>query len=106
MKIKKEFLNEESLKPYGFKKEVINKIQDICEYTRECEYATVLIQRCSGDVAIIMPSDEDGDYYDTTDIPDVVYHLIKDGLVEADEPEKMTLSQVCKLLGRDIQIID
>ena len=81
MKIKEEFFNEKSLKPYGFKKEVIDAKWNICEYTREDEYATTLIQRCSGDISIVIPNDYD---CDCTDVPDVVYHLIKDGLVEAD----------------------
>ena len=85
MKIKKEFLNEESLKPYGFKKKIIDAKYGIYEYTREDKYAFTLIQRCSGDISIVIPNDYD---CDCTDVPDVVYHLIKDGLVEAEELKK------------------
>ena len=89
MKIKKEFLNKKSLKPYGFKQEIIDAKRGIYEYTREDEYATTLIQRCDGVITIVMPNDEEGcGYYDSTNIPDVVYHLIKDGLVEAEELKK------------------
>ena len=82
MRIKPEFLNEESLKPYGFKKRVLykhNELGEICEYRAKDEecYATVLIQRRNGEVAIVFNFDD----CDSTDIPDVVYHLIKDGLV-------------------------
>lgn len=81
MKIKKEFLNKKSLKPYGFKQEVIDAERGIYEYTREDEYAYTLIQRCSGDISIVIPSSYD---CDCANIPDVVYHLIEDGLVEAE----------------------
>ena len=88
MRIKKQFLNEEALKHYGFRKETIDAKRGICEYEREDEYATTLIQRCDGYIAIVMPEDEEGCYCDCTNIPDVVYHLIKDGLVEAKELTK------------------
>lgn len=97
MKIKKQFLNDNALKLYGFKKETIDEARNICEYTREDEYATTLIQRCNGDIAIVMPEDEDGySCCDCTNIPDVVYHLIKDGLVEA-EPLKKEIYQLDEL---------
>ena len=32
MKIKEQFLNEKSLKPYGFKKKTIDVKRNICEY--------------------------------------------------------------------------
>lgn len=88
MRIKKEFLNEKSLKSYGFKREIIDVKRDICEYIREDKYATTLIQRCDGDISIVMPDDAMDCGCDCTDIPDVVYHLIKDGLVEAKELKK------------------
>lgn len=96
MRIKKEFLNEQSLKPYGFKKEVpYTNDLDICEYEREDEYATTLIQRCDGDVAIVVPDD-----CDCVDIPDVVYHLIKDGLVEAKDFQKRDIYPIDKLVDQ------
>lgn len=94
MRIKKEFLNEKSLKPYGFKKEILYNNPDICEYEREDKYATTLIQRCDGDISIVMPND---DYCDCTNIPDVVYYLIKDGLVEAEEFKKRDIYSIDEL---------
>lgn len=88
MRIKEQFLNEKSLKPYGFKRTTIDAKRGIYEYRREDEYATTLIQRCGGDIAIVMPDDDDGGYCDCTNIPDVVYHLIADGLVEAEALKK------------------
>ena len=78
MRIKKQFLNEESLKPYGFEKEVISEQFDIVEYIKRDPFCTILIQRVTGEVAVVL------DIHDTdcADINDVVYHLIKDGLVE------------------------
>ena len=78
MKIKTQYLNEESLKPYGFKKHVISEHLNIVEYFLEDEYCEILIQRCSGEVAVVL----DTSSCDSTDLNDVVYHLIVDGLVE------------------------
>lgn len=78
MKIKAQYLNEESLKPYGFKKHVISKGLNIVEYFLEDEYCEILIQRCSGEVAVVI----DISSCDCADLNDVVYHLIVDGLVE------------------------
>ena len=88
MKIKEQFLNEKSLKPYGFKKTTIDAKRGIYEYTREDEYAITFIQGRTGDIAIVMPEDDDGGYCDCTNLPDVVYHLIMDGLVEAEALKK------------------
>jgi len=79
MKIKAKFLNEESLKSYGFKKNIISEKYGICEYEIEDEEccATILIQRGDGEVAIVFNFDD----CDCTSIPNVVFHLIKDGLV-------------------------
>lgn len=77
MKIKKQFLNEESLKPYGFRKEVLYGDERYVEYWKECPYCDIFIQRCSGEIAICIGTD-----CDSTDIDDIVYHLIVDGLVE------------------------
>lgn len=107
MKIKKEFLNKKSLKPYGFKQEVIDAKRGIYEYTRGDEYATTLIQRCDGDITIVMPDDEEGcGYYDSTNIPDVVYHLIKDGLVEAEELKKEFADIIVSRIKSDIRDYD
>lgn len=78
MKIKKQYLNEESLKPYGFKKRVLFGDERYVEYWKTCEYCDIFIQRCSGEVAISL----DTDACDCADIDDTVYHLIVDGLVE------------------------
>ena len=78
MRIKKQFLNEESLKPYGFKKKVISEEYGIVEYYLEDEYCEIMIQRCSGEVAVVL----DTSSCDCADLNDVVFHLIKDGLVE------------------------
>ena len=77
MRIKKQFLNEESLKPYGFKKEYLyGKDERYVEYWKECAYCDIFIQRCTGEIAICI------DDCDSTNIDDIVYHLIMDGLVE------------------------
>ena len=80
MRIKKQFLNEESLKPYGFRKATLFGIQNLVEYWYEKGDEEILVQRISGDVSIVIDGDND-----TYNIPDVVYKLIKDGLVEVDE---------------------
>lgn len=79
MRIKKKFLNEESLKPYGFKKEYLyGKDERYVEYWKKCPYCDIYIQRCTGEVAICI----DTECCDSTNIDDVVYHLIINGLVE------------------------
>lgn len=78
MRIKKQFLNEKSLAPYGFKKEVISGQFDIVEHIKEDEDCEILIQRCTGEVAVVLDTSQ----CDCADLNDVVYHLIKDGLVE------------------------
>ena len=77
MRIKKQFLNEKSLKPYGFKKKVLYGDERYVEYHKQCDFCEIFIQRCTGEVAICI----DGDC-DCTDIDDIVYHLIMDGMVE------------------------
>lgn len=77
MKIKKEYLNEETLKRYGFKKEVI--YEGVCEYIKKCDYHEILIQRVSGNVAIVIPSSEDTD---TVNLDNTLYHMIMDGIIE------------------------
>ena len=77
MRIKKEFLNEKSLKPYGFRKEVLYGDEKYVEYVHEDYICDILIQRCSGEIALVIH-----DYYDCANINNVVYHLIVDGLVE------------------------
>lgn len=76
MRIKKQFLNEESLKPYGFEKKVLYGDERYVEYNKECAFCEIFIQRCTGEVAICISG------CDSTDIDDIVYHLIMDGLVE------------------------
>lgn len=78
MRIKKQFLNEESLKPYGFTKKILYNDEKYVEYWNERPYCDIFIQRCTGEVAIAI----DTDCCDCADIDDVVYHLIVDGLVE------------------------
>lgn len=75
MKIKKEFLNETSLKPYGFKKKVLYNNDKYVEYWHF--NGEIFIQRRTGEIAVCITGD-----FDSTDIDDVVYHLIVDGLVE------------------------
>ena len=78
MRIKKEFLNEESLKPYGFRKEYLyGKDERWVEYWKECPYCDIFIQRCTGEVAICINGD-----CDCTNIDDIVYHLLVDGVVD------------------------
>lgn len=77
MRIKKEFLNLKSLRRYGFKQEFpYPDCKTICEYTKKCRWSEVLIQRGSGEIAIVITDS------DTANIDDTVYHLIRDGLVE------------------------
>ena len=78
MRIKKQFLNDSHLAPYGFKKEVISEQFDIVEYIKEDRFCTILIQRCSGEIAVVLDTEQT----DCADLNDVVYHLIKNGLVE------------------------
>lgn len=78
MRIKKQFLNEESLKPYGFKKCIINLDYGLIEYIKEDDFCEILIQRCTGEIAVVLDTSQ----CDCADLNDVVYHLIKDGLVE------------------------
>lgn len=78
MRIKKQYLHEQALAPYGFKKEVISEQYGIVEYVKEDPYCEILIQRCSGEIAVVL----DTSSCDCTDLNDVVYHLIVDGLVE------------------------
>lgn len=79
MRIKKQFLNEESLAPYGFKKEYLyGKDERWVEYWNKRPYCDIFIQRCTGEVAIAI----DTECCDYTNIDDVVYRLIVDGLVE------------------------
>lgn len=67
MKIKKQFLNEESLNKYGFKKEP-------SWYIYKTPYCDIVIESDTGKIVIWC---EDEAYID-----DVVYHLIVNGLVE------------------------
>lgn len=86
MKIKKQFLNDESLKTYGFEKSFIT-IRGVKENgsTNECvlsldqyvynnTYCDTVIDKNTGVISV--------DCFDSADISDVVYHLIVDGLVE------------------------
>ena len=84
MRIKQEFLNEEALAPYGFVKEILYEGYDLCEYHYDGGRCTVFTQRITGELAFALPTE----VTDCANIPDVVYRLIKDGLVELDEPEK------------------
>ena len=79
MRIKKEFLNEKSLKPYGFEKKVLYNDERYVEYHNQRPYCDIFIQRCSGTVAIGIKD------CDCANIDDVVFHLIKDGLVEIND---------------------
>lgn len=79
MRIKKEFLNEMSLKPYGFVKKVLYNDERYVEYLNQRPYCEILIQRCSGEVAIVIKD------CDCANIDDVVFHLVKDGLVEISD---------------------
>ena len=83
MRIKKQFLNEESLKSYGFIKKVLYGDERYCEYWNHEDSSDVFIQRVNGDIAMAI----DTDICDCDNIPDVIYHLIKDGLVEINEEE-------------------
>lgn len=78
MRIKKKFLNEDALKPYGFTKKVLYNDERYVEYWKECPDCEIFIQRCTGEIAIAI----DTECTDCADIDDVVYHLIIDGLVE------------------------
>jgi len=84
MRIKEEFLNETALVPYGFVKETLYEGYDLCEYKCRGKYCSVFTQRITGELAVVLPTE----VTDCANIPDVVYRLIKDGLVELDEPEK------------------
>lgn len=78
MRIKKEFLNPKALKQYGFKQVFpYSDDRSICEYIKKCRWSEVLIQRVSGEIAVVITGDTD-----TADVDDTVYHLIKNGLVE------------------------
>ena len=103
MKIKKEFLNEESLKPYGFEKDVIYEADDGSLKRYVWKNAAVEIDILDYNRMVRF---EVKNNYSCATIPNAIYNLIKDGLAEPDEPEKMTLSQVCKLLGKEIEIIN
>lgn len=76
MKIKKEFLNEESLKPYGFQKKVLYNDERYVEYEMQTPHCKIFTQRCSGTIAIVIQD------CDCANIDDVLFHLIKDGIVE------------------------
>lgn len=80
MKIKKEFLNETSLKPYGIKKEPEDRYW-WPNYTTKGEYPNpyLMISGRNGEIMFVIPSACD---CDCDSIPDALYHLIKDGLVE------------------------
>lgn len=78
MRIKKQFLNEQSLAPYGFKKVIINLDYGLIEYIKEDPYCEILIQRSTGEVAVVLDTEQT----DCADLNDVVFHLIKNGLVE------------------------
>lgn len=78
MRIKKCYLNEESLKPYGFEKEVLYGNEEIVEYYNKCPYCEIFIQRRTGEIAMAI----DTTCCDCANIDDVVYRLIVDGLVE------------------------
>lgn len=78
MRIKKKFLNEHSLKPYGFTADVISEQFGLVEYIKEDPFCEILVQRGSGEIAVVL----DTSSCDCADLNDVVYHLIMDGLVE------------------------
>lgn len=81
MRIKKEFLNIETLKPYGFKKHVVSDdCPELVEYKYKSTFCTILIQRVHGDISIVFNCNFTNS--DTVNIPNVVYELITDGLVE------------------------
>ncbi len=80
MRIKKEFLNNKTLQPYGFKKHILYDDPRYVEYTYKSTYCTVLIQRIDGDVSIVFNCNSTGS--DTFNVPNIIYKLITDGLVE------------------------
>ena len=79
MRIKNQFLNEESLAPYGFKKIVINATYGLAEFSlEEDECCAETLIDVNGELGVVM------DTYscDHARLNDAIYHLIKDGLVE------------------------
>lgn len=78
MRIKQQFLNEQSLAPYGFKKCIINLDYGLIEYIKEDPFCEILIQRRTGELAVVLDTSQT----DCAELNDVVYHLIRNGLVE------------------------
>lgn len=79
MKIKNKFLNEETLKPYGFEKlEKFNLFSDVrfVEYWKKGEYTSIFIHP-SGEISVFIKRP-----YTTVLIDDIVYQLIMNNLVE------------------------
>ena len=79
MRVKKNSLYPEVLARYGFRRNVIDLCRDICEYEKDCGWHKVLIQRCSGDVAIVIPGSADTD---TVNLDNTIYQMIQDGIIE------------------------
>lgn len=72
MKIKKQFLNEKTLKRYGFEKDELKG--KFLWYRCHTPYCDIDIDKDNGTISLCCD--------DEANIDNVVYHLIVDGLVE------------------------
>lgn len=76
MKIKKQYLNEKTLYPYGFRR-TVKTYGD--EWWKSNEYSSIFIEP-SGEIAVFIMRP-----YTTVLIDDAIYQLIVDGLIEIEK---------------------
>lgn len=84
MRIKKKYLNEETLSHYGFEKKFLYDGELIDGYLKICEYCDIFIPKTTGEI-IISPEYD----CDSFNLDDVIYRLIVDGLVEDTNPARI-----------------
>jgi hypothetical protein len=78
MRLKEEFLNEDFLKPYGFRKEICSWIPNLCTYVMEDTHAITHINGQYGNIIFTIPDKYRTDWIS---IPDIIYHMIKNGQI-------------------------
>ena len=78
MRIKKEFLNKETLcDKYGFERKVLFNDEKYVEYTYKGPWSKLLVQRRDGDIDLVTDMS-----CDCFPIPPILFDMITDGIVE------------------------
>lgn len=78
MRVKKQFLNKKDMAAYGFREEILYPESNLREYCREERFCKIFTQRVDGTLAISIPTERT----DCVNIPNILFQMIIDGIVE------------------------